>query len=521
MDLLQLGKQPVPGEQPEGIDVKYDPAFETLQAEIDKVAVSGAGSVDWSKVVQLSSEVLEQKSKDMLAASYLMVGLIYTKQIDGLITGLQIYADLIETFWEKLYPPIARMRGRVRAVEWWVEKAETALQQLKEPSLKEEELRKINENIEKIERFLSANAEDMPSLMPVISIIGSFPTASEEKPPAAVQQTAEPERKAAESAPKAMPGPAQPDILPEPASPADAQRNLNTLLQRMQEISTYLWLQDLSNPLPYRLSRIATWLTVDSLPPASAGKTLIPPPPDRLKEVFSDLRDKEDYESLLKAVEEKTSQFIFWMDLNFFTSEALGSLGRQYHAAQEAVNQETAAFIMRLPGIEKMSFSDGTPFAGQMTLHWLSGLVQSGSASDESASSIAEEAGIESEIKKAMEEAQALIKKGNLLEAVEKVQEKMRARFSKREQMLWRISLARLLMKNNKVDFSMPYLGQILEEIDEHRLDDYDPEVALKGLKLVWLGFNDMGGEYKEKAKEIFNRVGRIDLAEGIRLGKG
>jgi len=115
MDLLLLGKSPINSEQPTGIDVRYDPTFEQLQAEIDKLSSpSAASAIDWKKVVNLASEILSEKSKDLLITSYLAVGLIHTLKMEGLGIGLKIYIDLVNQFWENLYPKKKRMRGRIR-----------------------------------------------------------------------------------------------------------------------------------------------------------------------------------------------------------------------------------------------------------------------------------------------------------------------------------------------------------------------------------------------------------------------
>jgi len=128
MELTELGKQPIRPDQPAGNDVRYDPQYEELQAEVDKFSSpSASGAVDWDKVVKLSSDILSQKSKDLLVASYLAIALIQTKKFEGVEIGSRIYRDLVEGHWEALFPTKARMRGRVAAIEWWAEKAEGVL----------------------------------------------------------------------------------------------------------------------------------------------------------------------------------------------------------------------------------------------------------------------------------------------------------------------------------------------------------------------------------------------------------
>ncbi len=109
MDLLSLGKDPVSVTQPVGVDARYDPQFEEVQAEIDKLSSpSGTEPTDWDKVVRLASEILATKAKDLLVAAYLAVGLIQIRGSEGLIIALRVYADLLETYWQDLYPPKER-----------------------------------------------------------------------------------------------------------------------------------------------------------------------------------------------------------------------------------------------------------------------------------------------------------------------------------------------------------------------------------------------------------------------------
>ena len=111
------------------------------------------------------------------------------------------------------------------------------------------------------------------------------------------------------------------------SSPGEAQRIFTFGLEKIRKAATFLWEQDLSNPLPYRLIREALWSTVEELPPTTDGLTQIPPPPAQIKNVLSEQKNKRDYESLLRSAEESLPEFIFWMDLNRFVSEALTSMG--------------------------------------------------------------------------------------------------------------------------------------------------------------------------------------------------
>lgn len=519
MDLLILGKEAIQPDQPAGQEARYTPEFEQLQVEIDKLSLpSASGGVDWRKVENLASVILAQKSKDLAVASYLTVALIYNRQVEGLALGLQIYRDLLENFWETLYPSKARMRGRVRTMEWWVEKMETALATLPAPSFSPELFQKVKANFDQIEDFVSQNIEEPPAL----SALRDFFKTIEET---AIAQPAAEEKKAEEEKPSPRPaaapsGPAreEPEVI---SSMQEVQRALNSIWSKMREIAAFLFQENIANPQAYRLNRIAMWSIVENLPPAAEGKTKIPPPPGQVRNILVDLKAKGNYEALARAAEERVSQFIFWLDLNRLVVEALTILGSPYQAAAEAVKKETAYLIFRLSGLEELAFADGTPFADSETKGWLKEIASTTAVTlsaplSSSASPSLEEDLMGKEVAKAKE----MIKEGKLLEAISDLQQKMHQSSSGKEKILWRLAIAQLLLEMKKPRPARPYLEQILKDIDNYSLEEWDPYLALRGLKTIWLGWNNAPDPgLKEKLNDILLRIAKLDLTEAMRLG--
>ncbi len=520
MDFLVLGKEPIQPEQPAGEEARYTPEYEQLQAEIDKLSLpSASGGVDWHKVENLASAILAQKSKDLSVASYLTVALIYNRQAEGLAIGLQIYRDLLENFWETLYPAKARMRGRIRTVEWWVEKMETALATLPPTSFSPELLQKIKENFDQIDDFLSQNVEEPPAL----SGLRDFFRTIEET--ALVQAAAEEKKTEEKKPPATPPAVASAPVREEPeviSSGAEAQRALNSVLAKMREIATYLFQENIANPQAYHLNRMASWSIVENLPPAAEGKTKIPPPPAQIRNSLYELKAKGNYEALVRAAEGKVAQFIFWLDLQRLVAEGLTMLGSSYQAAAEAVKKETAYLISRLPGLEGLAFNEGTPFADSETKGWLKEIAGSPTISLSSLGSSSGPARSQEEdlLGKEVEKAKEMIKEGKLLEAISGLQQQMHKSSSGKEKILWRLAIAQLLLEMKKPRPARPYLEQILKDIDSYHLEEWDPELALRGLKTIWLGWNNAPEPaLKDKLGEVILRIAKLDLAEAMRLG--
>jgi type VI secretion system protein VasJ len=526
MDLLSLGKEPISEDQPTGSDVRYepefeelqaeiDPEFEELQAEIDKLSnPSASGEMDWQKVNKLSTEILSNKAKDLLVASYLAVAQIHTGQMEGFGVGY---------FWDNLFPAKKRMRGRIAAIEWWLEKSEAALQLLKVDPSPAEKVEEYRQALQQIDKLLQEYLEDAPLLRPLERGIDSLPIKAEKKPEpeAPPSLEAKPE---VQPAPKPEPDrskPAPPAEVGEIASESDANSVLRGVLQTMNRVANYFFFHkdDLSNPQAYRWRRIAGWSMIQALPQGTNGRTQIPAPVnhDTIQNDLNGLKDQGNWEVLLRAAEEKFQGAVL---LNRFVSEALAGLGDQYQDAHDTVCQETAYLIHRLPGIESLSYSNGTPFGDTETQQWLKGIGLGGGTAmvEPVAAAGAEESGHMTET---IQKAQALAKKKKVGEAVSILQQELRSSYSKREQLLWRLGLSQILVHAKKPQLALPHLESVLQDIDAYKLEEWDPNLALKGLKMVWQGFSTHSDEVgKKQATHVLNRIAKLDPTEALRLGK-
>ena len=514
MELAELGKQPIRPEQPAGDDVRYDPLYEELVAEVDKFSSpSASGAVDWDKVVKLSSDILSQKSKDLLVASYLAIALIQTKKFEGVEIGSRIYRDLIECHWDALFPTKARMRGRVAAIEWWAEKAESVLEQLPKGPFAEGRINALNENLRKVDQLLAEVLEEAPSIRPLLDFASSLEAVA---PP--------PEPKPASTAPLAPEGslgtlgaePSAPRVEEGPieiASPETAYAVLEKALGDVARVADYYLGESLSNPAAYRFARVAAWTAVESLPPSEDGRTILPPPysTDSLRGLLGEGQD----EALVRAAEQNLAEHIFWLDLNFWASEALARLGEGHEAAAEAVRGETALLLRRLPGLEELKFSDGTPFAADDTRGWLKGLsAGAGGAAEGSAGAAQDPAA------KGIRQARELVAEGRTAEAVRRMQQGLRGGGSRKAAFHWRVALCRLLVETPEARHALPHIEEILKEIDLFHLEEYDPELALKGLKVAWDGYRANAGLVpEERVVEMQGRIARVDVSAAMSLG--
>jgi type VI secretion system protein ImpA len=104
---------PIPGENPSGADLRYDPVFDKIKEarrEDDELA-QGAWQAErktanWPVVLKLAQETLATKCKDLRLAGHLVEALLHIERFAGLRQGLEFTLQLTADFWDTIYPVI-------------------------------------------------------------------------------------------------------------------------------------------------------------------------------------------------------------------------------------------------------------------------------------------------------------------------------------------------------------------------------------------------------------------------------
>lgn len=114
---------PIDEASPAGANARYEAAFTTLEAEIDKLTSLQGGEVDWGRVEELAITILREQSKDFLVAAYLAHALQHSGGLAGLHCGLQLLDELCEHYWDLMQPPPKRLAARRSALQWLAERS--------------------------------------------------------------------------------------------------------------------------------------------------------------------------------------------------------------------------------------------------------------------------------------------------------------------------------------------------------------------------------------------------------------
>jgi len=120
----------IPGENPSGIDLRYDNKlliFDKIKEarrqddELDQGAwQSERKTANWPLVIKLAQDALATVSKDVRLAGYLTEALLQTERFPGLRTGLDLMYRLVTQYWDTVYPQIEDGDREIRAtqLEW-------------------------------------------------------------------------------------------------------------------------------------------------------------------------------------------------------------------------------------------------------------------------------------------------------------------------------------------------------------------------------------------------------------------
>jgi type VI secretion system protein ImpA len=104
---------PIPGDNPSGVSLRYDPVYDQIKEarRQDDSGPQGAWQrerkvADYRMVMDLAGKALAERSKDLQLAVWITEAILYREKFAGFQKGLDLLRGLIEQFWDTLYPDI-------------------------------------------------------------------------------------------------------------------------------------------------------------------------------------------------------------------------------------------------------------------------------------------------------------------------------------------------------------------------------------------------------------------------------
>jgi len=514
--LVDLGITAVSDAAPCGENVRYEPVFEELEAELAKQQSLAAETVDWDRVIELSSSILQSSAKDMLVAAYLCQALFIKNHYAGLNVGLKILADMVEQHWLCLFPPIKRLRARGTAISWLSEMSAAHAGGNVPAADESESLIEAVANLRRLDNELADKMGDQAPMVTDLSrLLKNYKQSAEaelanaaptmpvtEKEPVVEAKPSVNEVVAAEANIETTPAATPPPVpatktATEPkarkaasavtvgdvTSDADVKKAMRQIQDVSKRITGFWQAKKLSDARQYRLARLSSWMMIENVPPANDGVTQVnPPEAERLK--FFELQiEKQEFDSVLPELEQTLSRSPFWLSGQYKVVTVMRALGTEYNKAVQTVIAETRHFLQRLPELLELSFADQTPFADDQTRMWLNTEV----LTDNNASGDATGAPLSSAHvwDEALADAKKMALSGDKETAVELLNQGINQSRAQREQFYWRAALAELLLQMGSTSQAAAMLEQMSIQASESNINMWEPDLLSRVYQLL------------------------------------
>ncbi len=514
-ELLARVAKPIRPEAPGGEWARDLPEFASLQSEIHKLGQPDQPVVDWGRVIATGSTLLCDKSKDLLAATYLAYALFERDGYAGLAEGLRILRVLVADFWETLHPEPTRIRARASALEWLGERAAARARRVPPAAPDREAVRAALGLIDELGKLLAPRLQGGES---------SLSELRSEIADAAASQT-KPEATAGEGAPSQSADAAR--AVEPPAtvtSSKEYEQVVPTLRRLLRVVAEYLRRANPVNPFAYRMARLAAWMTIEQLPPQTAGKTQIPPPqPADLLPRLEQMLASGKPAAVLEETEGRLFTAALWLDLQRLSWAALDAQGLTYRPAAEAVLCDVKTLVQRLPGLPEVRFADDTPLASEATRAWIRDQVLAAAPTPSSAVLRNGDQPLGgADFAQARSDARALAADKRLGEAVTILESGAVHAPSLADRAVWELELAQLCFDAGQFDTAMGRLEAFDEVLRRTTADDWEPDLCTQVIRLLLLCRQRAASvsrghpEEMHRTRELMNRLCRLDVAAAV-----
>ncbi|WP_434924388.1 type VI secretion system protein TssA [Enterobacter asburiae] len=343
--------QPLSGPSPLGDDPGYDDDFQQMREEVNKL--SGA---DTELICRLAEKLLTTTAKDIRVATYYCWAKLHREGEQGLAEGLELLAGLLERFGPQLHPQ--RDRSRKAALEWLAGSRMTDSLSLYPEVVRIDAVRTTGALL--LIELLMENEPDetRPELNTLYGALES-------------------RLQKAGGVDAVVPQNASASETPTIASHYDAPAigritSGQDLLAQARTLAEYLREQPDGWLSAHHLMKSLRHDTLRAIPaPDAQGRTRIEPPRADQRALLKRLYLQQNWVEMLDTADSNFSRGAnhLWLDLQWYIHQALTKSGKDTLA--DIIAADLKGLLTRLSGLETLAFSDGTPFADEVTLNWI------------------------------------------------------------------------------------------------------------------------------------------------------
>jgi type VI secretion system protein ImpA len=566
--------QPIPGDNPSGADLRYDPVYEKIKEarrQEDDVPLGqwerDIKVADWPQVIKLGTDILTTKSKDLQIAAWLTEAAIRQEGFSGLRGGLQLMEGLLDKYWDTLWPPIEDGDAELRAAPLsWVglklevpvksvplvraghnffkhnesqmivgyeagcegdgKKLAARQEKINEGKLPGEEWDKAFEATPK--PFYKQLVADLDASLKGIAALDQMGDKFGDASPGygTLKKAVEDVHHVAVALLKAKlavdPDPIEPETsTSDGAAVADASGPLTPeptsredAIGRITMAARYLRGVEPANPAAYLMLRGFRWGEIR----ASNGKLeprLLQAPTTQLRSQLKLLLLDQKWPALLEAGENAMALPCGrgWLDLQRYSIAAASHLGPEYAPVEASLRTALKAYLADVPSIAEMTMMDDTPTANAETQEWIAEDLKVAPAAPEPVSEA--EGSATQDIDGS--DALALARGGRAEQAVAMLKEQLALERTVRGRFRRRTQLAAVLVEAGQDAIAQPILEDLVAQIDKYQLEEWESgEMVAEPLVLLCRVLLKLEGDFGTR-QALYLRVCRLDPIQALK----
>lgn len=463
--------QPLAQGEGAGDDPAYDDDFQLMREEINKLS-----GTDTELLCRLAQSILCNSARDIRVVTWYCFARLQRDGEQGLLEGLALLTAMLGRYGERCYP--LRASARKSALEWLnSRKMQDTLARWPEATREQtaQTAAALNLLASQLERWPE---DERPSLEGLSRTLETRLAGS-----GGLDGVAPPRTAGVESQASAVRASA-PDI---------AVKSEGEFLSQSKVLARWLADQPEGWLASHRLMKAVRWDSVGQIPALDAGgrTRLSPPKPDyraQLKRLYLQ-------QNWVELVEQAGDMFCeganrYWLDLQWYLWQGLTRAGQPWDAWANYVTSDLKLLLARLPGLEQLSWSDGTPFADEVTLNWIAEKVNDDMPGFGDESAAVAGGGQADDILALEAEAMAKGDSDGPEAALGWLQSRP-GMDAPRSRWLLRLLMARVAEQFGRNEMALHLLGDLTASAPQLTLNDWEPallfEVQARRLKLLRL----------------------------------
>ncbi|MDH2066787.1 type VI secretion system protein TssA [Pantoea sp. GD03673] len=343
---------PLGSNQGAGDDPGYDDDFQRIREEVNKLS-----GIDTALICQLAEKLLKTTCKDLRVLTFYAWARLHQEGEAGFAQGIELLAAMLDRYGAALHPH--RERSRKSALEW-LGSSRVTDSLLLYPEVDMAVMQRITAALVLAEQtFLTFDEAARPELTGLYQALDNRLVQSGGAN-SLVPQTSREESGAVVSTASEAP------VMSTVTSGRD-------LLDQAKVLAKYLRDQPGGWLAGHHLLKSVRWDTLTELPPLdAAGRTRLTPPKPDNKAHLKRLWLQKSWSELLEHTDTLLEQGVnhLWLDVQWYAWQALIKLDADT-ACADILCRDLKGLLARLPGLEVLTFNDGTPFADEVTLQWI------------------------------------------------------------------------------------------------------------------------------------------------------